>query len=113
MENKDSVSNSFNTEEKSNSTSNVGVMKCYNTLFSKYGLLKNMGNYILLFFVVIFAISGILFYKVGYVMLCNDIQEILNSKGINIIGDDGVNIYGKSKKKKGKKKKRKNLKKKQ
>jgi len=112
MENKDSVSNSFNTEEKSNSTSNVGVMKCYNTLFSKYGLLKNMGNYILLFFVVIFAISGILFYKVGYVMLCNDIQEILNSKGINIIGDDGVNIYGKSKKKKGKKKKRKNLKKK-
>ena len=112
IENKDSVSNSFNTEEKSNSTSNVGVMKCYNTLFSKYGLLKNMGNYILLFFVVIFAISGILFYKVGYVMLCNDIQEILNSKGINIIGDDGVNIYGKSKKKKGKKKKRKNLKKK-
>jgi hypothetical protein len=42
-----------------------------------------------------FAISGILFYKVGYVMLCNDIQEILQSKGINIIGDDELNIYGK------------------
>ena len=54
-----------------------------------------------------FAISGILFYKVGYVMLCNDIQEILQSKGINIIGDDEINIYGKSKKKKSKKSKKK------
>jgi hypothetical protein len=59
-----------------------------------------------------FALSGILFYKVGYVLLCNDIQEILQSKGINLIGDDGINIYGKSKKKKSKKKKRKSLKKK-
>ena len=107
IENKDSVSNDFKVEESSNKTSNVGVMKCYSTLFSKYGLLKNMGNYILLFFVLMFAISGILFYKVGYVMLCNDIQEILQSKGINIIGDDELNIYGKSKKKKSKKSKKK------
>ena len=114
IENKDSVSNDFKVEESSNKTSNVGVMKCYSTLFSKYGLLKNMGNYILIFFVLMFAISGILFYKVGYVMLCNDIQEILQSKGINIIGDDEINIYGKSKKKKSKKstkKKKKSLKK--
>ena len=51
-------------------------MKCYNALFSKYGLLKNLGNFILLLIILIFASSSILFYKVGYVMLCNKLKEV-------------------------------------
>ena len=96
ISNEDSLSNNFNIEDNNNSTSNVGVMKCFNTLFSKYGLLKNIGNYILFFFIIIFSISGILFYKVGYVLLCNDIQEILSLKKGNSNQND-LNIYKKSK----------------
>ena len=35
------------------SNSNFGVMRCYKLLFSKDGLIKNIGSYILLFFILI------------------------------------------------------------
>ena len=59
------------------------TIKCANTLFSKEGLITNIGSYIILFIIVYFAVSSILFYKVGYVLLENDIQSILKANIID------------------------------
>jgi hypothetical protein len=89
-------------------------MKCYNTVFSKFGLLKNLGNYILLLMIVVFSVSSIFFYKVGYILLDNDIKQILLIKEKN---EENINIYNYTQKKdskdikqKKKKKKKKNKK---
>jgi hypothetical protein len=55
-------------------------MKCISTLFTKNGIIGNIGNYIFAFIIIIFAIATILFYKCGYHFLENEIQEILASK---------------------------------
>ena len=55
-------------------------MKCYQTLFSKDGLIKNIGNYIMLFIVLMIMTSSILFYKCGYYFLEEKINEIMNKK---------------------------------
>ena len=44
MDNKDSLSQEFNVNDTEASSSNLGLMKCIDTLFSKYGLLKNLEN---------------------------------------------------------------------
>ena len=54
-------------------------MKCYYTLFTKDGIVKNIGNYILLFIILSFIISGILYYKCRHPLLEEDIKEILES----------------------------------
>ena len=48
MDNKDSLSQEFNVNDTEVSNSSLGLMKCIDTLFSKYGLLKNLENYILI-----------------------------------------------------------------
>jgi predicted small metal-binding protein len=55
-------------------------MKCYYTLFTKEGLINNIGNYIFLFIILIFVISAIFFYKCGYYIIENTINEVLNKK---------------------------------
>ena len=55
-------------------------MKCYDTLFSKDGLLTNIGSYILLIIIVLHLISIIIFYKCGYAILDNNIQDIIDEK---------------------------------
>ena len=92
LSSKEVVSKDFNIEEDSasSSSSSLSLMKCYNSLFSKYGLLKNLGNYILLLIIIIFTASCIFFFKVGYVMLCNDIKEILSIKEKT---EQDLNIY--------------------
>ena len=116
LESKETVSKDFNTENTiESSSSSINLMKCFNTVFSKYGLLKNLGNYILLLMVIVFSVSSILFYKIGYVLLENDIKQILLVKEKN---EESINIYNyshkkdlkdlKPKKKKKKKKKNKN-----
>ena len=55
-------------------------MKCASTLFTKDGLKSNMGSYILLFVILLFAVSSILFHKIGYVMLENCIDDIIYEK---------------------------------
>jgi hypothetical protein len=47
---------------------------------SKDGIITNIANYILIFFILFFIISGILFYKCGYNNLEDDIKEILELK---------------------------------
>ena len=61
-------------------TTNMITMKCYYTLFTKDGILKNIGCFILIFTIIIFSLSGILFYKCGYPLLENDIKEIIEEK---------------------------------
>ena len=91
LDSKETVSKDFNIDSTStSSSSSLSLMKCYNALFSKYGLLKNLGNYILLLMIVCFSISSIFFNKVGYTLLCNDIIQILSIKEQN---EQKLNIY--------------------
>ena len=105
LKSKDTVSKYFNIENATElSSSSLNTMKCFNALFSKYGLLKNLGNYILLLMIVSFSVLSILFYKVGYVMLGNDINEIINIKGKS---EQNCNIYKQKQENKIKRKKKK------
>ena len=105
----------YNFKSK-NLSSNMVSMKCYYTLFTKDGIYKNIANYILLFFIVFFIASGILFYKIGYPLLEDDIQSIIclegeNKKGLNNNETIDINFKDKSNKiLKKKKKKSKHLK---
>ena len=100
-----------------NLSSNMISMKCYYTLFTKEGIYKNIGNYILLFFILTFIISGILFYKCGYPLLediINGIIDIKNENEKDFNKNETIDINYDScnkviKKKKKKKKKKKNL----
>jgi hypothetical protein len=87
-------------------------MKCFYTLFSKEGISNNIGNYILLSIIAIFAILMILFYKVGYELLLTEINGIIeegqkmelgNSLKKDIINAN--NIYNRKKVKKKEKNK--------
>ena len=100
-----------------NSSSNFVSMKCFYTLFSKEGMSNNIGNFILLSIIVIFAILLILFYKVGYELLTTEINTIieegqkieLNNNLKKDINNDN-NIYNRNKAKK--KERNKNMKRK-
>ena len=110
LESKELISKEFNTnEDSSSSVTSLNIMKCFGTLFTKYGLLKNIGNYVLLLIIVGFVISSIFFYKVGYTLLENEIKQILSIKEAN---EKNISIYNFDRKKnKGKKKKKKSNKK--
>ena len=98
IQNKEAISNNFNIASDSTSSS-VNTMKCFNTLFSRYGLLKNLGNYILLIIIILFMGSGILFYKVGYNLIENDMNQIMKYKVNNLHkNSNNDNIYQSEKK---------------
>ena len=63
-----------------NSTSNAGAMKCFDLVFSKDGLLTNIGSYILILILIFHAISIFIFYKCGYHFISTNIEEIINEK---------------------------------
>ena len=90
---------SYNFTSKSQS-SNMVTMKCYYTLFTKNGLLKNIGSYILLFTILLIIISAILFYKCGFNLLEDEIYKIIvsteeeNKKNIININET-IDINGK------------------
>ena len=95
-----------------NSSSNFVSMKCFYTLFSKEGMANNIGNYILLSVIVIYAILLILFYKVGYELLTAEINKIIeegqkielnNNLKKNINNDNNIYNQNKAKKKERKK----------
>ena len=65
--------------DKDNSTSYLGTLKCYETLFSKDGLIENIGSFVLISVVSFYVVSAIIFYKIGNEILGNKI-EILMSK---------------------------------
>ena len=63
-----------------NDKNDMITIKCYKTLFTKDGLKSNIGSYILLFIILLFLVSIILFYKCGYIMLEEKIDKIYKLK---------------------------------
>ena len=101
---------------RKDSSSNMISMKCAYTLFTKDGILNNIANYILLLFILLFLISSIAFYKCGYPLLEDDINEIIelkkedkeNRENKNIIETNCIKIKtNKIKKAKNKRRKKK------
>ena len=78
IKDEDVLSNDFNTTDETNS--NIDAMKCIDTLFSKEGLLKNIGSYILLLSFVFLAISTFVFYKCGYHFIETSINDLIKLK---------------------------------
>ena len=74
------------TKEKFNNNNciqnlfNIKVMKCYNRLFDKDGLKKNIGSYILLVIIFLYNICLIYFIINGYNSILNIIKVVINYK---------------------------------
>ena len=66
---------------------NLNIMKCYKNLFTKEGLLKNIGSYIFLIIIFLYIILSIAFYYKGYDFLCHQIDILLNKKTIGKLKD--------------------------
>ena len=77
--NEENILSSYDFKNNGSSL-NVFTMKCVYTLFSKEGLSKNIGNYIMLVIVIAFIILLILFYKVGHPLIFEEIERIMKSK---------------------------------
>ena len=73
----DLLANDFTND---NTTSNLATMKCSNLLFSKQGLLNNIGSYILSFILVMHLVGIIFFYKCGFQIIESSICDILSQK---------------------------------
>ena len=74
------LSNNFNSTNSDCSSTNIATMKCVSLLFSKNGLLKNIGSYILILTIGLFAVSIVIFYKCGYELIESHIKDILALK---------------------------------
>ena len=59
---------------------NIYVVKCYKLLFSKRGLIKNIGSYILLIIIILNIPLGITFIFKGYRLLLLQINNIIKFK---------------------------------
>ena len=59
---------------------NLNVLKCHNIIFSKKGLITNIGSYIIISIIFLHMILAILFYLKGYNLLCQQINQILKIK---------------------------------
>ena len=70
---KDKLLNNF---KDIRSSSNIDVILCIKILFSKGGLINNIGNYILILIILMFSISIPLFYLKEKIILLNKIQKI-------------------------------------
>ena len=106
---KNLLSNNFVIDNSTNT--NLITMKCIYTLFTKEGMIDNIASYILASILLLFIILAILFYKIGFYFLENDIQEIISLKQKNGI-NNGLQHNKKLikiKKKKKKEKKEKDL----
>ena len=87
---------------------NLDVMKCIHLLFSKKGLSKNIGNFILLSIIVFYIIAAFIFSFKGYNSLLSQIKDLIRSKLMN--SNDALSKKNKAKKKKiNKKRRRKNF----
>ena len=73
----DALSHNFKSKKGS---SNMVTMKCYYTLFTKDGLSRNIGSYILMIIIFLFIVLGVLFYKCGYPLLEEMIKQINKEK---------------------------------
>jgi len=90
---------------------NLNIMKCFKILFSKEGLIKNIGNYIISCIILSHIISAILFKLKGCKIICNMVDIIVknNVNNFNNVNNEkkdielhkisvNENIYNKEKK---------------
>ena len=68
-----------NQNIKKKSLTNLKILKCIKIIFSKKNLITNIGSYIIIFIILLYIISSILFYLKGYDFLYNQIIDILNN----------------------------------
>ena len=94
------ISSNFN---KDNSTLNFATMKCLNTLFTKEGLLANVGSYLFIFNIIFFSISLMIYIKCGNHIILEMIKQNIPKKKKN---SQKINIYSGKKIVKGKKRKK-------
>ena len=59
---------------------NILILKCYKLLFSKKGMIYNIGVYILIPIIIVFIVCTIIFISTGYKKLKNKIDLIYYSK---------------------------------
>ena len=59
---------------------NFDILKCYKLLFSKEGLIKNAGSYIILIIIFIYIILSIYFCVKEYSLICDQINDIISAK---------------------------------
>ena len=69
---------------------NLKVIKCLKILFSKEGLIKNIGNYTISIIILLYIAFCILFYLKGYARLSDQINEILNLNQSNYDFDKSI-----------------------
>ena len=62
------------------SKTNLNVLKCSKILFSKEGLIKNIGSYFISLIIIFYIILSIYFYLKGYILLCEQIDGLLTNK---------------------------------
>ena len=78
IDNPNKLSN--NLDSNIDSEPKIITMKCTKVLFSKDGLKNNISSYVLLFIIIFYLFSIIIFIKCGYPFLKNDINLILKDK---------------------------------
>jgi len=61
---------------------NFNILKCNHLLFSKEGLTKNFGNYLILLVLLLYIAAAFYIYFKGYNLLLIKINEILDSKAL-------------------------------
>ena len=62
----------------------IDIFKCHKLLFSKDGLIKNIGNYIILLIIIIYIIFTFIFFLKEYTSICDQINQLLKSKFIEM-----------------------------
>ena len=70
---------------------NIDIIKCYYLLFDKYYLIYNIGNYILLFIILLFAVGSFLFCFKGSYLLNRKINTLLLQTNLNRINKRSFN----------------------
>ena len=103
MINDDNILSRVNFTSNTSST-NMVSMTCIYTVFTKEGLVKNVGNYALLIIFVGFITLAILFYKIGYEMLNIEIDNMIKKNKKHNKKNSEIDVYSVNNKKRKKSK---------
>ena len=74
----------LNSFTKINNIMNVKMLKCYETVFNNKNIIKNIGFYIFLFFIILNIIFIILFYYKDYKNIIFEIEKVNSEKNFII-----------------------------
>ena len=74
----------LNSFTKINNIMNVKMLKCYETVFNNKNIIKNIGFYIFLFFIILDIICIILFYYKDYKKILFEIEKVNSEKNFII-----------------------------